>query len=148
MSGYGLTNAAEPFSPIQTISYFYLSLFTISLISLIVAEFIPPHNPLSVVIGIISILFGSFNSYFEFDQVSFSNTLGIISTPKFFPLSSLNKSYLLFEEATIFIAFVIFPIFDTTFILVLIYFSAPEKQNILLFNVDASIVCFIYKLNL
>lgn len=49
------------------------------------------------------------------------------SQPKFLPASSLLRSPFIFEAETIFIAFVIFLIEPTDFILILSYFSLAAK---------------------
>ena len=59
ISGNGLVNAADPLSPIHMILYLSLSYIITSLICLSKFELIPPHKPLSVVIGIANIFLGS-----------------------------------------------------------------------------------------
>jgi len=64
MSGMGLDNASEPLSPTTIILYADLSSLTSAFTYLIIEEFVPPHNPLSVVIGTSKNFFGVMLPFF------------------------------------------------------------------------------------
>lgn len=142
-SGKGLCKAIVPFYPKQRILYFSLCLPIISLSVQMELELIPPQSPLSVVIGIIRILFGSGVSYRLIRKLSHSSIFGIACMPKSFPLLSLIKSLLILELATIFMAFVIFSMLRTAFILSLIAFSDAEKKTAGLERIDLRVVLSI-----
>jgi hypothetical protein len=91
--------------------------------SLTTFELIPPQRPLSVVNGTSKVFLIGCYYFFLWRYGSLLIMVGTVVTPKFLPLSNLFTSALIFEEATIFMALVILPIFLTAFILNLIAFS-------------------------